>query len=63
MKPFRVLKGLDTVDTERMFPMVGESRTRGHSVRIEGHPFKTEMWRDFFSQRVVNLLPRAAVEV
>ena len=50
---------------ERMFPMVGESRTRGHSLRIESHPFKTEMQRNFLSQRVVNLwnyLPHAAVE-
>ena len=50
---------------EKMFPMLGESRTRGHSLRIKGRPFKTEVRKNFFTQRVVNLwnsLPQRAVE-
>ena len=50
---------------ERMFPLVGETRTRGHNLRVKGRSFKTEMRRTTFSQRVVNLwnsLPRKAVE-
>ena len=43
------------LDSERMFPMVGESRTRGHSLRIRDKPFRTEVRRNFLSQRVVNL--------
>ena len=61
----RVVKGLDRVDVERMFPLVEESRTRGHSLRIKGRSFRKEMRRNFFSQRVVNLwnsLPQKAVE-
>ena len=48
-----------------MFPMLGESRTSGHSLRIRGKPFRTEMRKHFFSQRVVSLwnsLPRRVVE-
>ena len=42
---FKFLTGLDRVETRRIFPMVGESRTRGHSLRIQGRPFRTEMRR------------------
>ena len=27
---YKILTGLDRIDSERMFPVVGESRTRGH---------------------------------
>jgi len=47
--------GLDSVDSERMFPMVWESRTRGHSLRIRGKMFRTELRRNFFTHRVVNV--------
>ena len=40
---------------ERIFPLVGKTRTRGHNLRLKERPFKTEMRRNFFSQRVVNL--------
>ena len=45
--------------------MLGKSRTRGHSLRIRGKSFRTEMRRTFFTQRVVNLwnsLPQKVVE-
>ena len=35
--------------------MVRVSRTRGHSLRIQGRPFRMEMRRHFFTQRVVSL--------
>ena len=53
------------MDVERMFPLVGKTRTRGHNLRLKEQSFKTEMRRNFFSQRVVNLwnsLPQKAVE-
>ena len=31
---YKILTELDGVDAGRMFPMVGGSRTRGHSLRI-----------------------------
>ena len=60
-----ILRGLDRVDAERLFPLVGESRTRGHHLRVRGRTFKTAMRRNFFSQRGVNLwnsLPQRALE-
>ena len=65
IETYRIMKGVDGVDVERMFPLVGESRTRGHSLRIKWFTFRKEVRRNFFSQRVVNLwnsLPQRAVE-
>ena len=48
-----------------MFPMVGESRTWGHSLRIRGQPFRTEVRENSFAQSVVNVwnsLPQKVVE-
>jgi len=45
--------------------MVGVSRTRAHSLRIQGRPFRTEMRRYFFTQRVASLwnsLPQEVVD-
>ena len=55
IETYKILTGLDRVDSERMFSMVGESRTRGYSLRIRGKPFRTEVRRNFFTQRVVNV--------
>ena len=58
-----MIKGMDKVDVERMLPLVGNSRMRG--LRIRGSKFKTELRRNYFSQRVVNLwnsLPQSAVD-
>lgn len=40
---YRLVKCLDRVDVEKTFPLVGESRSRGHSLRIKGRSFKKEM--------------------
>ena len=48
-----------------MFPMVEEPRTKDHSFKIRGKPFRIEVRRNFFTQRVVNVwnsLPQKVVE-
>ena len=45
-----ILGGIDRVDAERLFPLVGESKVRGHNFRVRGHPVKTEMRMNFFSE-------------
>ena len=62
---YKILTGLDQVDAGRMFPIVGDSRTRGHCLRIQGRPFRREVRRHFFTQRVVSLwnsLPQEVVD-
>jgi len=59
------MKGLDRVEAATLLPLAMETRTRGLSLKIRGSRFKTELRRNFFSQRVVNLwnsLPNEAVE-
>ncbi|XP_062894859.1 uncharacterized protein LOC134341044 [Mobula hypostoma] len=66
IETYKIPKGLDRLDAGRLFPMLGKSRTRGHSLRIEGKPFRAEIRKNFFTQRVVNLwnsLPQETVEV
>ena len=43
IETYKILIGLDMVNAGRMFPIVGESRTRGHSLRIQGRPFRMEV--------------------
>ena len=65
IETYKILTGLDRVDAGRIFPMVGESRTRGHSLRIRGRSFRTEMRIHFFTLRVVGLwnsLPQEVVD-
>ncbi|XP_059822785.1 uncharacterized protein LOC132392642 [Hypanus sabinus] len=64
IETYKIIKGLDTLEAGSTFPLMGESRTRGHSL-IRGRPFRTEMQKNFFTQRVVdmwNALPQKAVE-
>lgn len=37
------MRGLHRVKVERVFPLVGEYRTRCHCLKFRGHNFKTEM--------------------
>jgi len=48
---YRILRGLDSVDVERLFTLVGETGTKGHNLRVRDCPFKTERRRNFFPQR------------
>ena len=60
----KIMKGIDKIEAGKLFPLAGETRTR-HSLKIRGCRFRTELRRNFFTQRVVNLwnsLPSEAVE-
>jgi len=49
-----------------LFPLAGGARIRGHSLKIKGNRFGTELRRNVFTQMVVNLwnsMPREAAEV
>ena len=57
------MKGMDRVEVERFFPLGKDSRTRGHSLKKRGVQFRSELRRNFFTQRVVNLWNSLPVEV
>ena len=59
------MKEIDKIEAGKLFPLAGETRKRGHSLKIRGSRFRAELRRNFFSQRVVilwNSLPSEAVE-
>ena len=60
---YKIMKGMDRVGVERFFLLRKDSRTRGHSLKIKGERFRTELRRNFFTQRVVNLWNSLPVEV
>ena len=37
IETYKILTGLDRLDSERMFLMLEQSRTRGHNLRIRGN--------------------------
>jgi len=65
IETFKIMKGIDKIKAGELFPLTRETRTRGHSLKIRGSRFRTELRRNFFTQTVVNLwnsLPSEAVE-
>ena len=60
------MRGMDRVDSLKLFPRVKESITRGHKFKVRGARFKGDVRGKFFTRRVVgawNLLPGEVVEV
>ena len=57
---YKIMRGMDRVDSQKLFPRVEESITRGHSFKVQGARFEREVRGKFFTQRVVgawNSLP------
>ena len=55
IETYKIMKGIDKKEAGKLFPQAGETRTRGHGLNIRGSRFRTELRRNFFTQRVVNL--------
>ena len=65
IETYKIMKGIDKRETWMLFPLACVARTRGHSFKIRGSRFRTELRRNFFTQNVVNLwnsLPSEALE-
>ena len=65
IETYKIMKGIDKIEARELFPLAGETRPRGHGLKIRGSRFRTELRRNFFTQRVVNVwnsLPSEAVE-
>ena len=55
IETYKIMKGIDKIEAGSLFPLASETRTGGHSLKIRGSRFRTELRRTFFTQRVVNL--------
>ena len=36
IETYKIMKGIDKIEAGKLFPMVGETRTRGHGLKIRG---------------------------
>ena len=57
---YKIMRGMDRVDSQKLFPRVEESITGGHRFKVRGARFKGDVRGKFFTQRVVgawNSLP------
>ena len=36
IETYKIMKGIDKIEAERLFPLMGETRTRGLSLKIKG---------------------------
>ena len=62
---YKMMKGIDRVNVQRLFPRVDGAVTRGHNYRIHGGRYRRDVRGRFFTQRVVgvwNGLPAVIVE-
>ena len=59
------MREADKVNSQGLFPRVGDPKTRGQRVKVRGKRFKRDLRGNFFMQRVVrtcNELPEKVVE-
>ena len=50
---YKIMRGMDRVDCQKLFPRAEESITRGHRFKVRGARFKEMYKASFFTQRVV----------
>ena len=66
IEAYKMIKGLDSVDSESLFPRMVMANMRGHSFKLRGSSYRTDVRGRFFTQRVVrawNALPAAVVDL
>ena len=47
---YKIMKGIDKIEAGKLFPLAGKTRTIGHSLKIRGSRFRTELRRNNFTQ-------------
>jgi hypothetical protein len=65
IETFKILKGIEDVDSRQFFQLSGLKQLRGHSLKLYQKSNRTELSKNFFSQRVVpvwNRLPTYVVQ-
>ena len=52
---YKIMRGIDQLDSQYLFPKVRESKTRGHRFKVRGKRYKRVQRGNFFTQRVVSV--------
>eukprot|EP00061_Rhincodon_typus_P010471 g34788.t1 len=62
---YKIMRGIDKVNSKCLFPMVQEFKSRGHIFKVRGERFKKDLRGNFFTQKVFrmwNELPEEVVD-
>ena len=51
IETYKIIKGRDKIEAGKLFPLAGETKTRGHGLKIRGSRFRTELRRNYFTQK------------
>ena len=65
IETFKILKGFTNIKINILFERSTDSRTRGLSLKLFKKEFRTNIYKNFFSNRVINLcnqLPQYVIE-
>jgi len=65
IETFKILKGLENVDKERLFTLSENAHLRGHELKLKKSRPRLDIRKHFFSQRIVNAwnkLPKEVIE-
>ena len=57
---YKIMRGTDQLDSQYLFPKVGESKTRGHRFKVRGERYKRVQRDNFFTQRVMSVWNKLA---
>ena len=55
------MRGMDRVDSQKLFPRVEESITKGHRFKVRGASFKGDVRGRCFTQRDVVVRPTSSM--
>jgi len=47
---FKMIRGIDRVDSQRLFPRVEQTITRGHRFKVKGGRYRGDVRGRFFTQ-------------
>ena len=65
IKTFKILKGFTDIDAKILFRKSTYDRTRGHNLKLYKKKFTTNIYKNFFSNRIINSwnqLPQYVIE-
>ena len=57
---YKIMRGIDQLDSQYLFPKVGESKTRGHRFKVRGERYKKFSERQFLHTEGGECLEQAA---
>ena len=65
IETFKILKGFTDIDAKNLFWKSTYDRTRGHNLKLYKKKFMTNIYKNFFSNRIINSwnqLPQYVIE-